>query len=452
MNLSISTNTQAILLLTAPLITGKNGATNGELLSPGEYRQFARQLRELGHAPADLLGTNSPELVRELDGIVRADRIRRLLDRGFLISQAIERWQSRAIWVLSRADTEYPKKLKNRIRGDSPAVLYGCGQPKLLETGGLAIVGSRHVDQTLIEYTEAVGCQCASAKISVISGGAPGIDRAAMRGSLGARGRAVGVLADSLERAALNRENRDWLLDEQLVLVSPYDPSAGFNVGHAMQRNKVIYALADAALVVSADYEKGGTWAGASEQLQNLRLVPIYVRSTGEIGRGLQALTRMGAQPWPNPQDSDQLLSVFELTSVTPTGQQPQLTFRSDVADVENVRTVSDQSEKGCVPEDSNSDENLGQPLNSHCQESSDILLRITNQQSVSEPAETLIACVREILVGLLATPKDESQIASLLQVSNPQARTWLRRLVQEGVLEKRTKPVRFVLKQKTLL
>jgi len=35
-------------------------------------------------------------------------------------------------------------------------------------------------------------------------------------------------------------------------------PSAGFNVGHAMQRNKVIYALADVALVVSADFEKGG--------------------------------------------------------------------------------------------------------------------------------------------------------------------------------------------------
>ena len=35
-----------------------------------------------------------------------------------------------------------------------------------------------------------------------------------------------------------------------------------------MQRNKLIYALADAALVVNSDYEKGGTWAGAVEQLE----------------------------------------------------------------------------------------------------------------------------------------------------------------------------------------
>ena len=93
-------------------------------------------------------------------------------------------------------------------------------------------------------------------------------------------------------------------MDGQLVLISPYDPSAGFNVGHAMQRNKLIYALADAALVVSSDYEKGGTWAGAVEQLEKLRLVPVYVRSNGETGKGLEALRRKGALPWPNPETS----------------------------------------------------------------------------------------------------------------------------------------------------
>lgn len=51
----------------------------------------------------------------------------------------------------------------------------------------------------------------------------------------------------------MNREHRNLLIGDQLVLISPYDPSAGFNVGHAMQRNKLIYALADASLVVNAD-------------------------------------------------------------------------------------------------------------------------------------------------------------------------------------------------------
>ena len=68
-----------------------------------------------------------------------------------------------------------------------------------------------------------------------------------------------------------------------------------------MQRNKLIYALADASLVVSSDIDKGGTWAGAVEQLDKLRFVTVYVRSTGESSAGLDALRKRGALPWPNP-------------------------------------------------------------------------------------------------------------------------------------------------------
>ena len=62
-----------------------------------------------------------------------------------------------------------------------------------------------------------------------------------------------------------------------------------------MQRNKLIYALADAALVVNSDLNKGGTWTGAIEQLERLKLVPVFVRSTGETSAGLEALRKRGA-------------------------------------------------------------------------------------------------------------------------------------------------------------
>jgi predicted Rossmann fold nucleotide-binding protein DprA/Smf involved in DNA uptake len=100
-------------------------------------------------------------------------------------------------------------------------------------------------------------------------------------------------------------------MESKLVLVSPYDPMAGFNVGNAMQRNKLIYALADAALVISSDYQKGGTWAGATEQLTKLRLVPVFVRSRGDIGKGLWELQNMGALPWPNPSNPAELVRTL---------------------------------------------------------------------------------------------------------------------------------------------
>jgi DNA processing protein len=50
----LSSNTQAILLLTAPLIAGRN-ALSPDLLSPGEYKRLARHLREIQRQPADLV-------------------------------------------------------------------------------------------------------------------------------------------------------------------------------------------------------------------------------------------------------------------------------------------------------------------------------------------------------------------------------------------------------------
>jgi DNA processing protein len=219
------------------------------------------------------------------------------LGRGFLLSQVIERWQARAIWVVSRADAEYPRRLKARLREDAPAVLYGCGDMALLESGGLAVVGSRHVDDSLIDYTMAVGRLAARAGRTLVSGGAKGIDQAAMRGALEAGGKVSGVLADSLEKTTMNREHRNLLLDGQLVLISPYDPSAGFNVGNAMQRNKLIYALADASLVVSSDLNKGGTWAGAIEQLDKFKFVPSSFDRRASLLAGLDALRKKGHFP-----------------------------------------------------------------------------------------------------------------------------------------------------------
>ena len=312
MSETLSLNTKAILLLTAPLIVGrgKNKGT-ADLLTPTEYTKLARYLQEVGRQPGDLLGPDVDQLLGDCRYMPDNDRFRRLLNRGFLLSQAVERWHTRGIWVVSRADEAYPEKLKTRLKRQSPILLYGCGDSEILNSGGLAVVGSRHVDDSLVEYAQDIGRLVARDRRTLISGAARGIDQAAMRGALEADGKVAGVLADSLERTVMNREHRNLLLEEQLALVSPYDPNAGFNVGHAMQRNKLIYALADVALVVNAEKNKGGTWTGAKEQLETLRLVPIYVRSTGEASKGLEALKNLGAQPWPNPEDAEGLETIL---------------------------------------------------------------------------------------------------------------------------------------------
>ncbi|HTE89275.1 MAG TPA: DNA-processing protein DprA, partial [Terriglobales bacterium] len=190
----LTSNTQAILLLTAPLVAGRGVGSPG-LLSLGEYNRLARILREKQKQPADFIGPDaqdSIELCAQPFGRARLDA---LLGRGFLLSQAVERWNARAIWVISRADSRYPKRLKARLKEDAPPLLYGCGEIAVLEKGGLAVVGSRHVDDEQIDFTENVGRLTAKAHRTVVSGGAKGIDRAAMHGALQEGGDVAGVMA-----------------------------------------------------------------------------------------------------------------------------------------------------------------------------------------------------------------------------------------------------------------
>ena len=304
-----SANTTAILLLTAPLVVGNRGP-QAHILTAGEYRKLAPRLAALQSEPADLLEPGADRLLAHCGAVIDEARLRALLNRGFLLSQAVERWQARGIWVVSRADVAYPPLLKKRLQNDAPSVLYGCGLQEIMRTRSFAIVGSRDVPESLSEYTRRTASLVARAGLTVVSGAARGVDRAAMNGALEAGGRVVGVLPGDLERAVMNREHRNLLLEERLVLVSPFDPSLRFTVAQAMQRNKVIYSLAEAALVVNADFNRGGTWAGAVEQLKK-DSVPLFVRSAGDPAEGLDALQQRGARPWPEPEDADGIKEIL---------------------------------------------------------------------------------------------------------------------------------------------
>ncbi|HEY4424721.1 MAG TPA: DNA-processing protein DprA [Pyrinomonadaceae bacterium] len=332
------------------------------------------------------------------------------------MSQAIERWQARSIWVVSRSDEAYPVRLKERLKDLAPPVLYGCGDSAILNTGGLAVVGSRNAGSIVLESANRIGELAARAQQTIVSGGARGVDQAAMTGVLEAGGNAAGVLADSLERAALNRDHRNYLRDGQLVLLSPYDPQAGFNIGNAMQRNKLIYALADAALVVQSDYGKGGTWAGAIEQLEQLRLVPVYTFRNTQQDVALESLGKKGALAWPNPttpEDFSEALAgaILRRSSL----DTEQLSFSAD-----NGNPADKTQEEQKLPDTTSEPDSPSIP-----------------------PDEQLFATVRMLLERLDA-PKTDKEIADELKVKSVQAKEWIKRLVKEGTLQKLSKPTRY--------
>ncbi|MBF0145880.1 MAG: DNA-protecting protein DprA [Magnetococcales bacterium] len=431
----LSPNTRAILLLTAPLIAVRGAPTSEDLLTPGEYKRLARHLLALQRQPSDLISPDAAELLHACHTMIDEHRLKRLLERGVLLSQAVEHWHARAIWVISRADADYPKGLKLRLRENAPAILYGCGDLNLLGSGGLAVVGSRHADDALIDHTRSIGQIVARFGRMLISGGARGIDLAAMRGTLDAGGNVCGVLADSLEKTAMLREHRNRLLEGRLALISPYDPNAGFNVGHAMHRNRLIYALADACLIIDSDINKGGTWTGAVEQLDKFNFIPVYVRSTGEPSVGLEALRQKGAFAWPNPEDEESFKSLFTLKPhpvEAPSMNENSLFTYDQACNVTAMSPAPHLMNTGAHPEVTPStvkeDSKLG-----------------------ATPADVLFAAIRPSFQQLLRIPMKETEVAAALDITTAQAKAWLQRLVDEGMLEMRKRPVTYIVKQKHL-
>lgn len=422
MNSNISDNTKAILLLTAPLLVGSRVSNKTRPLTTSDYNKLARRLLESGKEPADLLVTGGISLFSDSNPDFDIEIINSLLERGFLLSQAIEHWTARSIWVVSRADAEYPQRLKERLGANTPPVLYGCGNRELLENGGLAVVGSRHTNEDLIEYAQNIGSLSAASGISIISGAAIGVDQAAMHGALRKQGTSVGVLSSDLAREAVNREQREMLMEDQLVLVSPFDPRGGFNVGNAMQRNKLIYALADAGLVIDSSNGKGGTWAGAIEQLNKLHLVKIYIRSQGEISPGLQALRKKGAHPWPNPETPEEFQLVMagsKLPDKTESPQQTPLTPSNEGVIV------------SCEVNNANGVLALPSPVDN-------------DGNATISPADLLLATVEKLLEAIGPEVRD-SEVAEYFNIEKKQATAWLKRLVENGKYTKRGRSAVYV-------
>jgi predicted Rossmann fold nucleotide-binding protein DprA/Smf involved in DNA uptake len=227
-----------------------------------------------------------------------AERVCRLLARSGRLALELEALFARGMWAVTRVDEPYPKRLLETMKHQAPTVLFGAGDLPLLSRGGVAVIGSRNIDEAGAAFAREVGRRAAAARLPVVSGGARGTDSLAMEGALAAGGAALGVLADSLERTVRQPDLRQLLLDGQLVLLTPYAPSAGFSVGAAMGRNKFIYGLADYAVVVSSDYQSGGTWAGATEALK-AGWCPVFAREGPDVPKGNQELLKKGAAPFP---------------------------------------------------------------------------------------------------------------------------------------------------------
>jgi len=451
---ALSADTEVVLLL-----CGRFGGERQEPFQPlsaREYGEFAKWLNVRNLRPADLMAeAGKAELQAVHEAKLERKRVDFLLARGTAMALALERWSRSGLWVISRGDAEFPKRLKRHLKHAAPPLLYGAGKKELLDMGGLAIIGSRDATEAALDFTRDVAGKCAQEGMGVVSGGARGVDAAAMQGSTEAGGYTIGVLANDLLKSSLNRQNRLGLQEGRLVLVSPFYPEAGFNAGNAMGRNKYIYALSDRALVIDSALGSGGTWEGAMEVLSQ-QWVPLYIRMPGN-GPGNAALVAKGGIAFTYvPRQGEGLLAFFERTALTirkvteSSPSQSSLLSGVDLEGVDDTTTAAATAAGDDVSHDDPQVSPLGSPVvpvdatTAAFDSPQTAGAAPSSVESTSATLDMYADFLMKLFQALRAGPLTEDDVATHLGLEKGQAKAWLRKAAESGLVEKLKKPVRY--------
>jgi predicted Rossmann fold nucleotide-binding protein DprA/Smf involved in DNA uptake len=283
----------------------------GDGLQPLKAAEFWRLCDQVGPLHV-LLGQTEAQLTAE-HGLAPdlAHRVASLLGRATAVAFELERLDQSGISTVTPFDEGYPPRLVARLRAKAPPLLHAAGDLDLLRRPGLGVVGSRDVSPEGAEVAREAGERGARLGLPLISGGARGVDQAAMDGAYQAGGSVVGFLADSLVRTLRHPDVRRAVHRGAAIMCTPYGPDAPFRAGNAMGRTKLVYAQSLATLVVAADADRGGTWSGAVEALTGGHGRVAVWRGPGE-GPGNRALESRGAIPVDSIDDLEPLLLADE--------------------------------------------------------------------------------------------------------------------------------------------
>lgn len=439
--MNLTTTAQAIILLTSYF--GKHDKDAAKPLTNAEWARFAMWLRDGKLSPADLLDNNKKALLsqwRDPKNKVTQERIEALLKRGHSMALALEKWSRSGLWVITRADKEnYPKRLLHQLGNQAPPVLYGCGDKALLKAGGIAVVGSRNASLADLAYAEQVGSKAASAGLGTVSGGARGVDESSMLGAMNAGGTVVGILADSLLKASTSAKYRSGLMNGNVVLVSPFNPEAGFNRFNAMDRNKYIYCLADTSLVVHSG-AKGGTWEGA---IQNLKKgwVPTWVKQTQDSTAGNAGIVAAGAS-W-----CSENIAEFDVQSLLVSSTISNVNNQTDLFSQPQVDLFTQPNE---IPQRESNDDLAVEDGFEKKTKNNDVLSQTKESVSPTKAEPEIVSkdSFYQLFVQYLQTvaiePISESELVEVSDLHKDQVKIWLSLALEQNLVTKLTRPIRY--------
>ncbi len=237
----------------------------------------------------------------------QAQSVRLMLNQPHRLHNELEQLQLNSINITTWFDANYPEGLKTIH--DPPAVIYsrGCGfRPEFTAVGS---VGTRGATAYGLRMAEHLAYDLAQQGVCIVSGLAKGIDAAAHRGALQAKGQTLGVVGHGLsvyypqENAALY----DRVAESGAVLSEfPYEREPSKRT--FPQRNRIISGLSQAIIVVEAAHRSGALITADFALEQEREVFALPGPADGVASQGTNHLIQQGAHL---VQTAEDVLSVL---------------------------------------------------------------------------------------------------------------------------------------------
>jgi DNA processing protein len=199
-------------------------------------------------------------LLEQINGIGphSAHRIQSALrDAAVRVDDELARCQGASVSLVCLDDPNYPATL--RTIPDPPVVLYVRGDLQPRDLNAVAIVGSRRCSHYGREQAERFAALLAGAGLTVISGGARGVDSAAHRGAMAqTNGRTIAVLGSGVD-VAYPPENEKFFdqIAQHGAVISEFPMNTPPLKENFPRRNRVVSGLSRGVLVIEADIRSG---------------------------------------------------------------------------------------------------------------------------------------------------------------------------------------------------
>ena len=213
-----------------------------------------------------------------------------------LAQEELIRAAAAGVHLLGLDDSAYPAQLKQIY--DPPLVLYVRGSVEVIAQPGIAVVGTRHPTPYGLGMAERLACDLAARGLVIFSGLARGVDAAAHRGAIAAKGRTVAVFGTGVD--VLYPKENTRLVEQMLSLGGAVISEFALGSFPAPQnfpiRNRIISGISLGVLVVEAAEYSGTRITSRCALEQNREVFAVPGNATNKNSWGPNTLIKQGAR------------------------------------------------------------------------------------------------------------------------------------------------------------